>query len=166
MIRVEEAISAALIVIILGLVILQVVTRFLLDSSYVWTGELARFGLIWLTFVGSAFVMARGRHVAVDVVSQSLGPRSRMALDVVSSIIVIAASLMLLPASFRFTAVMNRIGSPAADVPMSAVYAAGLIGFGLLALHCFIRIVVAVRQGPTGYADEDVVEHLAGAEQS
>lgn len=165
-IRVEEAICAALIIVILGLLLLQVAARFLFNSPYVWTEELARFGLIWLTFIGAGFVMARGKHVTVDVVSQFLGARSRMALDIVSSLVTIAASLMLLPASFRFTVVMNRIGSPATDVPMSVVYAAGLTGFGLLALHCLVRLVIAVRRGPDGYADEDIVEHIAGADPS
>lgn len=161
-VRMEEAVSALLVLLVLGLVLLQITARYVFNDPFVWTGELARFGLVWLTFVGSTFVMARGRHIAVDVVSQPLGPRGRMALDIVSSIITIATALFLLPASFDFTVSMNRIGSPALDIPMSVVYSAGLVGFALLAAHCLVRLIIAVREGPEGYEDDDIMEHIAG----
>lgn len=163
-IRVEEAVGAALLMAIFLLVVAQVAARYVLQSPFVWTGEVARFGLIWLTFVGAAFVMARGRHIAVDVVSQPLGPRGRMALDIASSLITVVAALIFLPASLQFTIAMSRVNSPAADVPMSVVYSAGLVGFGLLAVHCLIRLFVAVRLGPAGYVDEDIVEQIAGGD--
>lgn len=165
-IRTEEAAGAILIVAILLLVIAQVVARYLLNSPFVWTEEIARFGLIWVTFLGAAFVMARGRHIAVDVVSQPFGPRGRMMLDISSSIITIVTALVILPASLSFTITMSSVGSPAADVPMSVVYAAGLIGFSLLAIHCIIRTIISIRSGPGAYEDEDVGEKVAsgGAE--
>lgn len=161
--RAEQAASATLMAAILGLVTLQVVNRYALESPFVWTEELARFGLIWLTFIGAAFVMARGRHIAVDVLSHLLGPRGRMILDIVSLLFTLAASIMFLPASFRFTRSMHNLSSSAADVPMSVVYSASLCGFGLLAFHCLIRLVVAVREGPAGYTDENAVEHIPGS---
>lgn len=166
LIRVEQAISAALVLTILGLVAVQMAARYFLRSPFTWTEEAARFGLIWLTFIGAAFVMAKGRHIAVDVVSQPLGPRARMALDIVSLLITIVASAMLLPASFSFTVVMGGVGSPAAGIPMSVVYSAGLFGFSLLALHCLFRLIIALRSGPAMYADEDIVEHIAGTDSA
>lgn len=165
-IRFEQMISAALVIVILALVVMQVVARYVLKDPFVWTEELARFGLIWLTFIGTAFVMARGRHIAIDVVSQPLSPKGRMALDIVSSLMTIAAAVVFLPASLNFAIAMNRVGSPAADIPMSFVYAAGLVGFSLLALHCLLRLVFALLEGPQGYEDEDVGSHLAGNENS
>lgn len=161
-IRIEEAAGAILVVAILLLVIAQVVARYLLNSPFVWTGEIARFGLIWVTFLGAAFVMARGLHITVDVVSQPFGPRGRMILDISSSLITIVTALVILPESLSFTIANNSVGSPAADVPMSAVYAAGVIGFGLLALHCIIRTILALKSGPRAYEDEDIGEQVGG----
>lgn len=161
-IRIEEAAGAVLIVAILLLVIVQIVARYVLNSPFVWTGEIARFGLIWVTFLGAAFVMARGRHITVDVVSQPFGPRGRMLLDISASLITIVTALVILPESLSLTMAMSSVGSPAADVPMSVVYAAGLTGFSLLALHCIIRTILAIRSGPGAYADEDIGEQVTG----
>ncbi len=160
-IRAEEIIGAALVVAILGLVVVQVVGRHFLGTPYPGTVELARYGLIWLTFVGAAFVMARGQHIAVDVVSRPLGPRGLMVLDVVASLITIVTAAIILPASYSFVVAMNRVSSPVADIPMSMVYGAALVGFALMAVHCLVRLIIAVRLGPAGYADEDIGEKIA-----
>ena len=53
----------------LGLIILQVVSRYIFNSPFTWTEELARFALLWFTFVSAEFVMARRIHIAVDIVA-------------------------------------------------------------------------------------------------
>lgn len=160
LIRVEEILSALLVALIFGLVVLQVVARYLLDSPYVWTEEVARFGLVWLTFIGAAFVMARGRHITVDLAGHLLGPRGRMVLDVISLTVTFAASVALLPASWSYVRLTSSINSPGADLPLSVLYAPGLLGFGLLALHCLILLVIAVRGGPVQYLEEDVAKQV------
>lgn len=85
-----------------------------------------------------------------------------MLLDVVSSLITIATAAIILPASYSFVVAMTQVGSPVAGVPMSMVYGAALVGFALMAVHCLIRLFLAVRLGPTGYADEDIGEKIAG----
>lgn len=164
LVRLEEAISVALLVLILGLLLVQIVGRSLPNVSYIWTEELTRFGLVWLTFIGAAYVMAQGRHITIDVANQLLGGRGRKVLDIVSSLVALATCAMLLPASFVFTSTMHYINSPAADVPMSLVYGAGLSGFSLLTLHCLVRLISALRRDPDSYVDEDIVAHTPGIE--
>lgn len=85
-----------------------------------------------------------------------------MVLDIAASLITIVTAVVILPESLNFTMAMSSVGSPAADVPMSAVYGAGFIGFGLLAIHCVLRMVVAIRKGPEAYADEDIGAEMSG----
>lgn len=40
-----------------------VITRYVLSSSAVWTGELASYGLVWITFLGTAYAIFHNTHI-------------------------------------------------------------------------------------------------------
>lgn len=125
----------------------QVAARYVFRSPIAWTEELARFVLIWLAFMGAAFVMGEGRHITVDVVSRMLSRRGRLALECVSSVAVLVACAMLLPAGLAFARQMGSVRSPALQIPMSWWYWAAGAGFVLLALHTLANLIAAIRRG-------------------
>ena len=53
----------------------QVIARYVFDAPPFWTEELARFTLIWITFVGAGLVHQRGEHIAVNSFRDTL-PRT------------------------------------------------------------------------------------------
>jgi len=61
-----EGFSLFLFVLLLILAILQVLFRYMLMIPLPWTEELARFTLVWVTFLGAASVTRRKLHIAVD----------------------------------------------------------------------------------------------------
>ena len=52
---------------ILVVTVLQIVLRFVFNEPLVWSEELARYMLIWLTFLGAGVVAWDGRHLSVDI---------------------------------------------------------------------------------------------------
>ena len=54
--RVELAIAAAALTTMFVLVLIQAAQRYLPVEGWAWTGELARFCLVWLTFTIGVFV--------------------------------------------------------------------------------------------------------------
>ena len=49
------------------IVFLQFFTRYILNDSLAWTEEIARYALIWITFIGAAVVVRKNSHIAVEV---------------------------------------------------------------------------------------------------
>src|SRR5205823_11646107 len=45
------------------IVFLQFFTRYVLNDSLAWTEEIARYGLMWLTFIGGAVVTRKNSHI-------------------------------------------------------------------------------------------------------
>src|SRR5437762_9437356 len=56
------------------IVFLQFFTRYILNDSLAWTEEIARYGLMSLAFIGGAVVTRKKAHIAVELVSNLMGP--------------------------------------------------------------------------------------------
>ena len=53
--------------ILLVVVTIGMATRYVLPGWFVWTDELTRFGLVWVTFIGATAALHRNMHLTVDV---------------------------------------------------------------------------------------------------
>ncbi|MBM4093672.1 MAG: TRAP transporter small permease [Planctomycetes bacterium] len=147
LLKLERLAAAGLLVTVLVTMAAQVVARYVFRKPISWSEEWARFALIWLAFMAAAFVMAEGRHIAVDVVSSRLSARGKLWLECISSGFVVGACLVLLVGGFRFVWRVGLVGSPALGIPMSCWYGAASVGLGLMALHSTCGTVAAFRRG-------------------
>src|SRR5215207_8765875 len=56
------------------IVFLQFFSRYVLNSSFAWTEEIARYGLMLLAFIGGAVVTRKKGQIAVELVSNLMKP--------------------------------------------------------------------------------------------
>src|SRR6478752_7413998 len=56
------------------IVFLQFFTRYILNDSLAWTEEIARYGLMWLAFIGGAVVTRKKTHIAVELLGNLMKP--------------------------------------------------------------------------------------------
>lgn len=138
---VEKALACVLIVALLVAVIVQVVSRYVFSSPIPWTEEAARFLLIWMTLIAAAYVMSERLHVSVDIVVAKLGRRATAVVDTIATLIVVAGAAVLMVAGVTLMRDTAALSAPATSLPMPVVYAAGVVGFALIALHGIGNIV-------------------------
>ena len=122
------------------IVFLQFFTRYVLNDSFAWTEEIARYGLIWVTFVGGAMVTRRRTHIAVELLSNLLKPGLARA-SALAFIDIVTFLFLGLLAYFSITIIerMHYQRMTVFDLPMSYVYAGVVLG-------CFLMFI---RQGQT-----------------
>ncbi len=82
-----EGIGAFLLAGLVFIVLAQVLFRYALRIPVPWTEELARFLLVWITFIGAAAVQADDSHLRIDWVMAKMGPRSNLILALVRAIL-------------------------------------------------------------------------------
>lgn len=142
---IEKAVSCLLLVALLISVMLQVISRYVFHSPLSWTDEVSRFLLVWLTFIAAAYVMSERLHVTVDLLMARLNIRAVAVVDTIATAIVVVGSAVLMIAGFTLLRDTAGVVAPATQLPLSVVYAAGSVGFGLIALHGIGTIINNIR---------------------
>ncbi|MHA1567448.1 MAG: TRAP transporter small permease [Alphaproteobacteria bacterium] len=115
------------------LTIAQVFFRFALDSPLVWSEELSRLLLVWVTFIGAAVVAWDGRHLVVDVMFIRLPARVREVVRWFNLAVTIAFLVILSWFSIELVKINNFTEMGALPLPGSAVTLPATVG-GILIL--------------------------------
>lgn len=106
-------------------VVWQVLARYIVKSPSSFTDELARYLLIWVGLLGSAYAMGKKKHLAIDLLPSKLSGKPRIYLDNFISIIIIAfAALVLVIGGIRLVYITLNLEqiSPALGIPLGYVY--------------------------------------------
>jgi C4-dicarboxylate transporter DctQ subunit len=82
--RAFSFLAALLLVFILLSVCLEVFMRYFLNRPLQWVVELTEYTLLFITFLGAAWLLHRGGHISVDVVVNRLSSRTQARLRVLS----------------------------------------------------------------------------------
>jgi len=121
------------------IVFLQFFTRYVLNDSFAWTEEIARYLLMWITFIGAAIAMRRGTHISVEVAHMFLPPRFVPVLNFTIDVLVVGFVGLLCWFSISITRLMGIQTMTVFPWPMSIVY-------GGIALGCFLMLWRAVQR--------------------
>jgi TRAP-type C4-dicarboxylate transport system permease small subunit len=138
--KLDRFISTMLVVLMAFMVInvtWQVVSRYVFQDPSSFTDELARYMLIWLGMLGSAYVAGKKEHLAIDILLTSLSSINQMKLMVFidACVLVFALTIMLICGSnlVYITFILGQ-KSAALQIPLAYVY--GIIPFsGLLVIY-------------------------------
>jgi TRAP-type transport system small permease protein len=139
---VELTIGVAALLMIFGLVLLQAGQRYLPIDGWPWTGELARFCLVWLTFVVAGVLVTTDSHIAIEMIDLVPGDLLRRVVRVVSCLIVALIGVGLCAEAWELVQTQDLLKSPAMRMPMSWFYAISLIGF----VSVVVRSLIAAAQ--------------------
>ena len=72
--RIIEFLLVIIFVLLVIDVLWQVFGRYVLNQSFSFTEEFARFALIWLTILGAAYLNGRREHLSMDFLLRKLSP--------------------------------------------------------------------------------------------
>ncbi len=138
---VELTIGVAALVLIFGLVLVQAVQRYLPIDGWPWSGELARFCLVWLTFVLAGVLVTNDSHISIELIDMVPGTAVRRGVRVLSCLIVAVIGVGLCVEALELMRTQGVLKSPAMQMPMSWLYGVSLIGFVSVVIRSLIAAV-------------------------
>ena len=80
---------------IISSVCLEIFMRYFLNRPLVWVLELTEYALLWVTFLGAAWLLRQGGHVPVDVIVDFMSQRWKKRCAFFSSALGLAISVIL-----------------------------------------------------------------------
>ncbi len=140
-----EAVSAALMVGIVVLLLAAVLSRYVFANSIVWIDEVVSTSFIWLTMIGAGLAMHRNEHLRLSLVVDKLPTRVQPYVHAFALTVVVAFLVGLLPSAVEYAQEEWFIKSPALDLPNTYRVASIPFGLGVMLL---IVLAYAARTVP------------------
>ncbi|NBS94708.1 MAG: TRAP transporter large permease subunit [Betaproteobacteria bacterium] len=131
-----EALSALLLMVIIGLLLTAVLTRYVFSQPLVWVDEIVSLSFIWVTMIGAALAMHRNEHLRLTIVVERLPEVWRPYLHGFALASVVAFLMATIPYAWEYTQEEWVIRTPALDMPNAFRVAA--IPFGLTAMLAIV----------------------------
>jgi TRAP-type C4-dicarboxylate transport system permease small subunit len=141
LIRFLDGFNLFLFIVLIILAAAQVLFRYVIQYPLPWTEELARFTLVWVTFLGAASVTRRKLHLAVDFFIAKLPLRASRAVSFLFYLLI----LIFLAAALWGAMVMMEESIPvfAGSIPwlsMMYLYLGAVIGLSLMMMYVLIHL--------------------------
>lgn len=129
--RIEALCLQAGILGIAALTIVNVLLRVATGQSLLYAGELSRFLIVWVTFIGIGYGASTGRHIRMTALSDALGERPRKALMVL--MLAVTSALLFAMAWLALGHVLGTVRqlgavSPVLRLPLYMVELAAPVG--------------------------------------
>lgn len=124
--RIMEIILVAVFGLLVVDVLGQVFSRYILNKSFAFTEELARFSLIWMSILGAAYLNAKRQHLSMDFLYQKFSPSNRKkTLYFIELCVFLFALIVMVIGGFNLVITTLRLGqlSGTLRIPLGYIYA-------------------------------------------
>ncbi len=166
-------VAAVLLMFMVGIVLVQILFRYVLNDSLSWTEQVAKTMMVWLTLLVAPWAWRAGAQIRVSLFNHALPPRMRAGLDLVLTVL----AMGLIGVLFRESIDLFERGlsARAATVPVpTAVFyailppafiALVLVGIELL-MGSVLELITGVPPEPVSRFDlDDPDRPVAGKSQ-
>lgn len=134
--------AMALATAIIALLLAQIFFRYALNSSIIWSEEVATWCLIWLVFLGSASLMRRWDHVHIPMLIQRLPLRLRPGVVVFAKAATSVAAALVAWYGLQWVLGPGHISSQTTGISTRWIKLAVPVGGVLMALFA-LRLTAA-----------------------
>ena len=127
------------------LVLIQVFSRYILNSPVAFTEELVRYSLIWTGFIGAAYAFSTREHMSLTLIRDKFTGKAHTALLVViDGLILLMAIFVFTIGGFKLAVSASREFSALLGIPRSLVYSIAPISGVFIVLAQIINIYADV----------------------
>ncbi|MGG0716249.1 TRAP transporter small permease [Robertmurraya massiliosenegalensis] len=137
---------SAMLAIMSVLIVLQVIFRYILESSLPWSEEISRYLMVYIVFFGAALSLRYRQMIAIEFIGERLPKGIRKYLNIFVLVICIVFFSVLFKVGLDITQQVHMQLAASTRIPMSIPYAAIPIG-ALLLLFNSVGVILEEMQG-------------------
>lgn len=137
----EEILCGTFLATMVGLVIINVLLRFVSGYSITWAEEVSTILFVWSVFVGASAVYKNKMDIGIDVLILSLPIRTQQYIRLLVSCLLLLINGYIFYMSIVFTSIAWAKPTAVLGVSSAIFNSALIVGFGLMTFHTirFIR---------------------------
>ncbi len=124
------------------ILLLQVFSRKLLESSLAWPEEIALITMIWITFAGAYQITLEDKHLKMDFLEERIPYSIKPYIKIFSKLIVVAFLVIATFWGIQFVENTGSIKMPVSKLPMAVPYLIILISLALMLIEYLIQIFI------------------------
>ena len=143
--RIVNAVAILLLVAMTGLILFQILGRYVFNYSISWSEEAAIFAQVWLVMLGSGIAMRNRNHVGVDVLIIRCPPAVQRVARAASFLLGVWLLVVIIVGSFSLIAIGLIVKSAAMQIPLAIPYVAMPVGLSYFLLEFGLATLPEIR---------------------
>lgn len=128
-----------------AIVLAQVFYRYVLNSSLFWSEELARYLLVWISFLGATSAYYRKIHPGIDIFSRQLSQSRQKCCRIIVHLVSMGFFTVMLYHGTAFAFFVRAQISPALAVPKWIIFSIIPFSGALFFLHCLVFLLASIK---------------------
>lgn len=144
--RIVETSVFAMLCVMVVVVSAGVVFRYVLNTALVWSDELARYLLVWISFLGASMATYRGVHIGIAAFTALLPERFQRAVGWIVDLLILVFLVAILYQGLKILPVMAVRIAPTLGIRMSVFYMVLPIAAGVMILHVLAQSLAGLRR--------------------
>jgi TRAP-type C4-dicarboxylate transport system permease small subunit len=129
-------IAVGLMCVIASVLFIDVIMRYLFLSSIPWAGEVARYGAVWLTFLGGALGIKKGTHISISFVVKKFSKEVQRIFEGLQISIIIIFSSVMIYSGITMLKITKYQLSPSLQIPMAVPYSVIPVSGIIMLVYC------------------------------
>ena len=138
--------AGTLFAITMTLVIMNVFTRYVFNFVLAWSEELATSCFVYTVFIGAAWCLRTRQHVGVDLLVNRLPVKAREVVHLLTDMVILALNSYITYLAVLFMRSSKAKTMPIMKISVNYLYAALLIGFGLMAIYSLVHCIEDIKK--------------------
>ena len=133
----DEILCGFFLVSMVGLVIVNVLLRFLFSYSITWAEEVSTICFVWSVFVGASAVYKHKMDIGIDVLILTLPFSAQQYIRLFVSVLLLLINGYIFYMSIVFTSIAWEKPTAVLGVSSAIFNSALIVGFGMITFHTF-----------------------------
>ena len=145
--RLFDTVAVVLFTLMFGVIVMQIVLRYVFNAPLVWTDELAQYLFVWVSFLGWAMAARKRIHIGIGVVADRAPAGLRRALHALWCALQVAFAVILLVVGVTITRSQADVQMVSIDFAFWPVYLVVPIAAAFLIAYALRDLAQILRRG-------------------